>query len=89
MKVTVELELEVESVASAVQQVLYALDCEGGEDLKVLEVRGQVSYSTETAIESSTVVHNHVTNCAHTPDAISLEGQVEISRGRALPATLS
>lgn len=89
MKVRVELELEVESVASAVQQVLYALDCEGGDDLEVLEVRGEASYTSETTLESSTVVHNHVTNCSHTPDAISLEGQAEIQGARALPATLT
>lgn len=88
MKVRVELEVEAETITAAVSTVLYALDCEGG-DVEVLEVRGEASYSSETSLESTTTVHNHVTNCSHTPDAVSLEGQALARRARALPATLT
>lgn len=95
MKVSITLETEAETVAAAVQQVLYAIDCEGGEDFEILEISGSPSFSessTDMTVENSTVINNVYPNCHHDADQdVHLEGEDIQShhKGRALPATLT
>lgn len=94
MKVNISLEVEAESVAAAVQTVLYAIDCEGGQDFDVLEVTGSPSFTdstTDMTVENSTVINNVYPNCHHDADQdVHLEGdEIQSRKGRALPATLS
>jgi hypothetical protein len=92
MKITLHMELDAESVAAAVTQVLYALDAEGGE-VDVLEISGSPSYTGvdggTTTMDSTTVVNNTYVQCEHDSD-VHLDGEaILVRKARALPATLS
>lgn len=93
MKVSINMEVEAESVSAAVQTICYAIDTEGGQDFDILEISGSPSFSessTDVQVENSTVINNVYPNCHHDSDQdVHLEGEQIRTSVRALPATLT